>query len=262
MQTTYYPSARVQERCTSGSLNICRGLGFSKSLSPALALLSRLYTSQHRNITTGAMVRPSTLKLISTIWEELNESDFPARPPSAPSNIETISLWGLRYPGQKLHPETPHLMSPVGEYSGTTPEPEPSVEPDHPEIWSRVVALCDMLRGLIERLPEPVEEIVIPGSNPNGSITSRQLLTTGECFIRSLEPVRPLLPNKLTESALEKSPELKEHVYTLEHRFDDIERVLRCIPQIFEEVTKEECDCAMIEVEAVMICLGIGLGVD
>ncbi|CAE6437193.1 unnamed protein product [Rhizoctonia solani] len=157
-------------------------------------------------------------------------------------------------------------MSPIEECFGDkTPEIEEiPVEPDHPEIWGRVVALCDLIRGLIERLPflEPAEEPVAKGRNPNGPVTSRQLLMTGESFIQSLESFRPLLPNKLTESALEKSPEFKEHVHKLEHNFDDIERVLRCIPQLYEEVTKEECDNAIVEVEALMICLGVGLGDD
>ncbi|KAG8691119.1 hypothetical protein FRC11_006692 [Ceratobasidium sp. 423] len=209
------------------------------------------------------MIPPSTMKPINTILEEdFADIDLPAHPPSAPSNIETISLWGPRYPGQKLHPDTPPFMPVEDYFTRKTLEPEVLVEPDHPEIWSRVVSLCDLLRGLIERLPEPVEEPATAGSNPNGPITSRQLLAAGESFIQSLEPVRPLLPNKLTESALEKNPELKEHVHRLEHKFDHIERVLRCIPQIYEEVTAEECDTAMIELEAIMVCLGIGLGAE
>ncbi|KAJ1307581.1 hypothetical protein OPQ81_001678 [Rhizoctonia solani] len=180
---------------------------------------------------------------------------------SAPSNIETISLWGPHYPGQKPHPDTPPFVSPTEEYfTDTAPTTELLVEADHPEIWSRVVALCTLLRDLIERLPEPIEESSTNGGNPNGPITSRQLFETGESFIQSLEPVRPLLPNKLTESALEKNPELKEYVHKLEHGFDGIERVLRRIPQIYKEVSEEECDVAMIEVEAIMVCLGIGLG--
>lgn len=119
--------------------------------------------------------------------------------------------------------------------------------------------MCDLLRGLIERLPEPVEEPEIPRGNPHGPITSCQLLMTGESFIQALEPVRPLLPNKLTETALRKTPALKEHVHKLEHNFDDMERVLQRIPQIYGQVTTEECDRAMNEVEAVMACLGIGL---
>ncbi|KAL5634909.1 hypothetical protein ACGC1H_002810 [Rhizoctonia solani] len=209
------------------------------------------------------MPRPVTIKRINTIWEELIEADLPARPPSAPSNIETISLWGPHYPGQKLHPDTPRIMSSIDEFfPGSTAKPGPPAEPDHPEIWNRVVTLCNLLRDLIDRLPYPVEEPVMPGSNPNGPITSHQLLTTGDSFIQALEPVRPLLPNKLTEYALETNPELKQHVHALELKFDDIERVLRCIPQIYEEVTNAECDGAMIEVEAIMVCLGIGLGAE
>ncbi|CUA73423.1 T-complex protein 1 subunit epsilon [Rhizoctonia solani] len=204
--------------------------------------------------------RPSAIKRISTIWEDLAEDGLPARLPSAPSNIETISLWGPRYPGQKLHPGLSPIMSLKQEYfSRPAAKPDPVVEPDHPDILSRVVVLCDKFRGLIERLPDPVEEPTIPGSNPNGPITSHELLMRGESFIQALEPVRPLLPDKLTELALEKNPELKEHVHTLEHKFDDIERVLRCIAQVYEQVTTIDCDIAMIELEAIVVCLGVGL---
>ncbi|KAF8734092.1 folding of proteins upon ATP hydrolysis, partial [Rhizoctonia solani] len=207
------------------------------------------------------MAPPAKLGFINTIWDELTDDDFPARLPSAPSNIETIALWGPRYPGQKIHPDSPFVTSPVEDHLGD--EAIGSEEaPDHPEIWSRIINLCNMLRNLIERLPdsEPVEDLTTREHNPNGPITSHQLLAFGECFIRSLEPLRPLFPNKLTEAALEKNPDFKKYVQKLEHKFDEIERVLSRIPEVYEEVTKEACNEVMVEVEAIMICLGIGLG--
>lgn len=143
-------------------------------------------------------------------------------------------------------------MSPIDE----DPSPVISTEPDHPEIWDRVVTLCDLLRALIERLPPPDEE---PTGNPHGPISSRHILEYGDSFIQSLEPVRPLTPNKLADFALAKTPELATHVRQLEHRFDDLERVLDYVPRVFEQVTPEDCGAAMKEVEAIMVCLGVGL---
>ncbi|CCO28603.1 hypothetical protein BN14_02600 [Rhizoctonia solani AG-1 IB] len=211
------------------------------------------------------MLRPHVIKPINTACEELTETDFLSRPPSAPSNIETISLWGPCYPGQRLHPSTPYFMSPVEEdFSDTTLEVQEnaSVELDHPEILNRIVALRRMLEDLIEQLPEsePVEELDPKDRNPNGPITSYQLFMAGMAFIESLEPLRPLVSNKLTDAALKKNPELEKHVHKLEHSFDNIERVLRYIPQVYEQVTEEECGKLMIKVEAVMSCLGVGSG--
>ncbi|KAF8753461.1 folding of proteins upon ATP hydrolysis [Rhizoctonia solani] len=177
-----------------------QGIAIVQDVCTSLSSLQYIVLSLLKN-----MAPPAKLGFINTIWDELTDDDFPARLPSAPSNIETIALWGPRYPGQKIHPDSPFVTSPVEDHLGD--EAIGSEEaPDHPEIWSRIINLCNMLRNLIERLPdsEPVEDLTTREHNPNGPITSHQLLAFGECFIHSLEPLRPLFPNKLTEAALEK----------------------------------------------------------
>ncbi|ELU40743.1 T-complex protein 1 subunit epsilon [Rhizoctonia solani AG-1 IA] len=241
---------------TQGLKDTPQGIAIVQDVCTSLSSLQYIVLSLLKN-----MAPPAKLGFINTIWDELTDDDFPARLPSAPSNIETIALWGPRYPGQKIHPDSPFVTSPVEDHLGD--EAIGSEEaPDHPEIWSRIINLCNMLRNLIERLPdsEPVEDLTTREHNPNGPITSHQLLAFGECFIHSLEPLRPLFPNKLTEAALEKNPDFKKYVQKLEHKFDEIERVLSRIPEVYEEVTKEACNEVMVEVEAIMICLGIGLG--
>ncbi|KAG9096098.1 hypothetical protein FRC06_009041 [Ceratobasidium sp. 370] len=192
------------------------------------------------------------LKPLNTIWDELSDIDFPARPPSAPSNIETISLWGPRYPGQKLHEELRAPVSPIPE----DPAAHVSCEPDHADIWDCIVALCGNLRSLIDALPSCDESL--PEVHPHGPISGAYLQKVGELFIQSLEPLRPLRPGKLTDIALSRTPELEVHVRELEHRFDDLERVLSLIPMVFNELTPDDCRIAMDNTETVMIVLGVG----
>lgn len=130
-------------------------------------------------------------------------------------------------------------------------------EPDDVNIWDTVVSLCALLRGLIDKLPLPDGE----EQHLHGPVSSAHLQESGELFIQSLEPLRPLLPGKLTDPALEKVPDLVPHVRELEHRFDDLERVLEVLPRVFEEITYEQCQVAMKEVEAIMWGLGVGCDV-
>ncbi|KAG9083236.1 hypothetical protein FS749_006200, partial [Ceratobasidium sp. UAMH 11750] len=117
------------------------------------------------------------LKPLNTIWDELSDTDFPVRPPSAPSNIETISLWGPRYPGQKLHQELLTPVSPIPE----DPEPFAPFEPDNADIWDCIVALCGNLRGLIDALPSCNDSL--PEAHPHGPISGAYLQNAGELFI-------------------------------------------------------------------------------
>ncbi|KAG9121993.1 hypothetical protein FRC07_001813 [Ceratobasidium sp. 392] len=206
--------------------------------------------STRPNLPSAMKVR---LKPLSTIWDELSDADFPARPPSAPSNIETISLWGPRYPGQKLHVEPDTPMSPIPE---KTASPVP-FEPDHADIWDCVAGLCTALRGLIDALPN--YDQISSELNPNGPISPATLQEAGECFVESLEPLRPLLPGKLTDVALKRAPELTIHVRELEHRFDGLERILSLVPVVFTEVTHGDCRAVMDKVETIMVVLGVGL---
>ncbi|KAG8740792.1 hypothetical protein FRC10_003901 [Ceratobasidium sp. 414] len=198
------------------------------------------------------------LKPLNTIWDELSDADFPARPPSgltggpAPSNIETISLWGPRYPGQKLHEVLLTPVSPIPE----DPATPVLCEPDQADIWDCIVALCSNLRGLIDALPSCDESL--PEVHPHGPISGAYLQEVGELFIRSLEPLRPLRPGKLTDVALSRTPELVVHVRELEHRFDDLERVLSLIPVVFTELTHGDCKLAMDKMETILIVLGAG----
>ncbi|KAG8732981.1 hypothetical protein FRC12_019021 [Ceratobasidium sp. 428] len=205
----------------------------------------------------GAAGLSATLKArpkpLNMVWEELSDADFPARPPSAPSNIETISLWGPRYPGQKLHaePETP--MTPISEDAASSVP----FEPDHIEIWDCVAGLCSALRSLIGALPDYDQNL--SELHPHGPISPASLQKVGELYIESLEPLRPLRPGKLTDHALKATPELTIHVRELEHRFDDLERVLSLVPVVFAELTHDDCRAVMNKVETIMMILGVGL---
>lgn len=134
------------------------------------------------------------------------------------------------------------------------PVPVVPEEPDDVNIWDTVASLCSVLRSLIDKLPLPDKE----DQRPHGPVSSAHLQESGELFIQSLEPLRPLLPGKLADPALEKVPDLVPHVRELEHRFDDLERLLEVLPRVFEEITYDQCQVAMREVEAIMWGLGVG----